>query len=68
MSELSQRMLEDMQLHGYSMNTQGAYIRAVRHLAGYYHRSPDQISEEEVRQYFLFLKNTKKNGTALLCS
>jgi len=66
MSELSQRMLEDMQLHGYSMNTQGAYIRAVRHLARYYHRSPDQISEEEVRQYFLYLKNTKQIAPATM--
>jgi len=32
-------------------------VRAVRQLAEHYHKSPDQISEEELRQYFLYLKN-----------
>jgi len=29
-------------------------------LAEYYHKSPDQLSEEELCQYFLYLKNVKK--------
>jgi hypothetical protein len=36
MSELRQRMLEDMQLRGLVEKTQQAYIRAVRQLAEYY--------------------------------
>jgi site-specific recombinase XerD len=35
-------------------------VRAVRQLAEYYHKSPDQITEEELRQYFLYLKNQKR--------
>jgi len=31
----------------------------VRQLAEHYHQSPDLISEEELRQYFLFIKNVK---------
>jgi site-specific recombinase XerD len=31
----------------------------VRQLAEHYHKPPDLISEEELRQYFLFLKNVK---------
>jgi len=31
----------------------------VRQLAEHYHKSPDLITEEELRQYFLFLKNVK---------
>jgi site-specific recombinase XerD len=34
-------------------------VRAVRQLAEHYHKSPDLISEEELRQYFLFIKNVK---------
>jgi site-specific recombinase XerD len=52
-------MIEDMQLHGLSANTQEAYVRAVKQLAEYYDRSPEQITEEELRQYFLYLKNEK---------
>ncbi len=59
MSVLRRRMIEDMQLRGLSERTQESYIRAVRQLAEYYGKSPDQVSEEELRQYFLYLKNEK---------
>jgi integrase/recombinase XerD len=52
MTPLRRRMLEDMQLRGLAPKTQQAYIRAVRQLAEYYDKSPDQISEEELRLYF----------------
>jgi integrase/recombinase XerD len=59
MTELRKRMIESLQLRGLSERTQEAYVRAVRQLAEHYHKSPDQISEEELRQYFLFIKNVK---------
>jgi site-specific recombinase XerD len=59
MSELRKRMIECLQLRGLAERTQEAYTRAVRQLAAHYHKSPDQISEAELRQYFLFLKNSK---------
>jgi site-specific recombinase XerD len=52
-------MTECLQLRGLSERTQEAYVRAVRQLAEHYHKSPELISEEELRQYFLFLKNVK---------
>jgi site-specific recombinase XerD len=64
-------MLEDMQLRGLSARTQGAYLLAVRQLAEHFHRSPDQITEEELRQYFLYLANEKRvaraTATIALC-
>ena len=59
MTELRKRMIECLQLRGLSERTQEAYVRAVRQLAEHYHKSPDLISEEELRQYFLFIKNVK---------
>ncbi len=71
MTSLRQRMLEDMQLTGFSARTQEAYVNGVRQLAKYYRRSPDQISEEELRQYFLYLTQEKKvaraTATIALC-
>ena len=71
MSPLRQRMLEDMQLRGLSARTQEAYTRAVWQLAQHYHRSPDQLSDQELRQYFLYLANDKKlarpTATIALC-
>jgi len=57
---IARRFLEDLQLHGFAERTQEMYMRAVRQLAYHYHKSPDQITEEELRQYFLHIKNVKK--------
>lgn len=59
-SPLRQRMLQDLQLAGLSERTQEAYLRAVRKLAAHYRQSPDQLTEAQVRDYFLHLKNDKK--------
>lgn len=60
MTELRKRMIECLQLHGLSERTQEAYVRAVRPPAEHYHKSPDVITEEELRQYFLHLMNVKR--------
>ena len=64
MTPLRTRMLEDMQLKGYSQRTQEAYSNAVRQLAAHFHRSPDLLTEEDLRQYFLFLTREKKVARA----
>jgi integrase/recombinase XerD len=60
MTALRQRMREDMQLRGLAARTQESYLAAVRQLALHYGRSPDQLSEDELRQYFLYLRNEKQ--------
>jgi len=71
MTPLRQRMIEDMQLRGFSARTQECYVAAVRQLAAHYHTRPDQLSEEELRRYFLYLANEKKvaraTATIALC-
>jgi len=71
MTPLRQRMLEDMQLRGLSARTQECYVAAVRQLAEHYDRRPDQITEEDLRQYFRYLANEKKvaraTATIALC-
>jgi hypothetical protein len=64
MTELRKRMIESLQLRGMSERTQECYVRAVRQLAQHYHKSPDLITEEELRQYFLHIKNVKKYSRA----
>jgi hypothetical protein len=55
MSPLRARMIEDMTLAGLAVGTQKIYIQPVRRVAAHYRRSPDQLSEEEVRTYLLDL-------------
>jgi len=72
MTPLRQRMLEDMQLRGLSARTQGCYVAAVRQLAEHFHTSPAQLTEEQLRQYFLYLANEKQvartTATIALCA
>jgi integrase/recombinase XerD len=63
---LRQRMLQDLQLAGLSERTQEAYLRAVRQLAGHFHIPPDRLSEPQVREYLLHLKNDRKFASASL--
>jgi len=60
MTELKKRMIEDLQLRDMSERTQEMYVRSVRQLAEYYKESPEQITEEELRKYFLYNKNIQK--------
>ncbi len=59
MTALKERMIEDLQLHGYADKTQESYLRAVSQLSEYCNKPPDQITEDELRGYFLYLKNEK---------
>ena len=60
MSALRQKMIEDMQLKGLAARTQEAYVNAVHQLSRQLKKSPDRIEEEELREYFLYLKNEKQ--------
>jgi integrase/recombinase XerD len=65
-SRLRERMIEDMQLRGLAERTQDSYVGSVRQLAEYYDKSPAQVSEAELRQYFLYLQNEKKVSASTL--
>jgi integrase/recombinase XerD len=57
MSELRNRMVRDMQLAGLVEGTRREYLRAVRQLAAYYMVSPDRLSERNVEDYLLYVRD-----------
>lgn len=59
MTALRQRFVEDLQLQGMAERTQQAYVRTVRMLVEHVGKSPEEITEEDLRQYFLYVKNVK---------
>src|SRR5215470_1114165 len=68
MSPLRTRMIEDMQLAGLSATTQEVYLQAVTALVKHYrNRSPDQLTEEEVRCYVLAVRQRNARGTFKTC-
>ncbi len=54
-SELRQRMIDDMRMRKLCDKTQASYIRAVRKFAGYLGSSPDSASVEDLRNFQLHL-------------
>jgi site-specific recombinase XerD len=58
--KLYARMSDDLHLGGMSERTHAGYLRAVRQLADYCQRTPGKITEDQLRRYFLYLKNEKK--------
>jgi integrase/recombinase XerD len=71
MTPLRQRMTEDMQLAGYSARTQQAYVGAVGRMFAHFQCKPAHLTEEQLREYFLYLANERKvsrpTATIALC-
>ena len=55
MTTLRQQLLEELVLRGCSDRTQEAYVQQVYQLAKFFHQSPDQLANQQVRQYLLHL-------------
>ena len=53
MTELRQRMDDDMVARGFADRTRESYLWAVTGLARFYRRPPDQISDDEVQAYLV---------------
>jgi len=60
MTRLRQMMLEELERRNYSQGTIRCYLRAVADFARYFHRSPDQLRPEHVRQYQAYLFRERK--------
>lgn len=61
---LRQRMKEDMDLRGLVAGTQQAYLYAIASLAKHYNCCPEQLNEQQVKDYFTYLTKTKKLGNS----
>lgn len=66
MTPLRQRLIDEIQLRGFSIHTQDASVRSVAGLAQFYHRPPDQIVDDEIKAYVLHLLRIKKLAVSSL--
>lgn len=60
MTQLRKRVLDELDRRNYSQATAWSYVGAMRQFAAYFHRSPDQLSTEHVREYQLHLLQERK--------
>ena len=59
MSKLREQMQADLQLIGITPKTQHIYLREVSNLAKYFNKPPEQLEENEVKEYLLYLLNKR---------
>ena len=62
MTQLRQKMIRAMDLRNLSDHTKRAYLTAVKGLVKHYQESPEKITEEQIEDYLLYLKNEKGNA------
>jgi integrase/recombinase XerD len=70
MGKLRDRMLLDLQLSGAKPSTQRAYLREAENLAKYFHKSPEQLGEDELKAYLLYLMKERhlvRRNLPVLC-
>lgn len=60
MTPLRQRFIQDLQLRNRSPRTIEAYVFHLKEFAGYYHQSPEQLGQDQVHRYLLYLLHEKK--------
>jgi len=60
MGRLRDQMLSDLTLKNYSRDTTQAYLRCCRNLAKHYRRSPEELEEQEIRAFLLYLVRDRK--------
>jgi hypothetical protein len=55
-------MIEEMKLRNFSPATQQSYVYAVSRLAQYHHKSPDQLSKEDIRAFLVHLTLLRRSA------
>ena len=60
MSSLRERMTGDMILAGFKAGTQRNYLKQIEHLTKHYMTKPDRLTEKQVRDYFIYLREEKQ--------
>ena len=60
MSTLREQMQADLLLRGITPRTQRDYLREVSNLAKYFGKSPEALTDQEVKEYLIHLLEDKK--------
>lgn len=60
MTTLRRQFIRELVIRGMAPKTQEAYVRAVRDLATHYHKGPDLITDEEIKDYLVHLAEGKQ--------
>jgi integrase/recombinase XerD len=59
---LRQKLINELDIRGYAPSSKENYVMMVRQLAAHYRRSPDRLSDEEIKAYLLHLIGDKQRS------
>jgi len=65
-TKLHERMVGDLKLLGYAKRSIGSYVRAVSQLQNFCCKELEEVTEEDLRAYWLYCKDTLNWGAATL--
>ncbi len=60
MGRLHDQMKRDLELKNYSPKTRSCYLASVKSFALHFHRSPEELGDQEIREYLHYLIQDKK--------
>jgi len=60
MTTLRQQFIRELVIRGTSPRTQESYVAAVYGLARHYHKAPDQLGDEQIKDYMFYLAQERK--------
>lgn len=60
MTTLRQQFIRELVIRGTSPRTQESYVAAVYGLAKHYHKAPDQLGDEQIKDYMFYLAQERK--------
>ena len=60
MTHLRQMMLDELQRRNYSQSTVRSYIHVIEDFSKHFHRSPDRLGPDHIRQYQAHLFRDRK--------
>jgi len=66
MTTLRQNFIRELVIRGMSPRTVDAYVKAMAGLAKHYHQSPEQLSDEQLKDYLLYLTQERKLAASSL--
>jgi site-specific recombinase XerD len=61
MNTIYDQIKRELVISGKSENTQDIYLRSIRQISDYYHKSPGKLSTEEIKDYLFYLIDKKRS-------
>jgi site-specific recombinase XerC len=65
MGALREKMVAEMKLRNFAARTQESYLAVMVDLAKHYRQFPDQLTQEQIRTYLLYLQERGLSSSSL---